>query len=172
MNVDISDFIKVVGRELDAVTKHSVTVGVMTNRMAAIGDVDKEPIPLPNDRTYSVKRLPLLLGKAGKSDKTLKQLALELDTQRGIFTRFKIRNKYNKDVTDVAELFAELVGNTDNPPPALIKQLENACRAMIRNPLLYGAYGGNSPSWAAIKGNNKFGIATGTLFGNITAHYA
>ena len=163
MKIDITDLIKTVNSEFEALEKESVTVGILDGAFAALPDY-KQHRKLPNDSSGMVVLRP----KRKKSTLKLKDLARILDSNPlfRIFSDPKITEN-NKFARQVAEQFAVM-----DKTPTDIKRLENACRAMIRNPIYQAQYQAvNDPKYIKKKGITPYGIATGTLFTNIKARF-
>lgn len=154
--------------------KQSVTVGILDDRFKSASiDWKKGIRPLASADLnsginsiglQSVNRRYVKL-KGRSKNPTLRRLAFYLDENSGIFTD-AIKNVNNADLLIVAQELAVIEKNDSN-----IKMLENASKALIKNPILRGDFGENSPKWAAKKGFNHYGIATGTFFNNIQAAY-
>lgn len=69
---------------------------------------------------------------------------------------------------DVAMVVKEMIVDM-NKSTADKRRFLNAAQAVVRNPILRGDYGQNSPQTAKIKGFNRLLIDTGTMFNNIKA---
>lgn len=168
MNIDITPLLKQVRRDLNDFERTSaVKVGIFDpNLPARQGDGSKPRARLQNSSS-AIKRLAIKR-KTDPNAIRLRELLKLLDAERGVMTKFKQSSTYSQDVKRVAAEFANLyaAGMRD---PDTIKQLLNACQAIVRNPILAGQYGGNSPRWEKYKGNNRYAIATGTTFTAIKA---
>lgn len=154
--------------------KQSVTVGILDERIKAADiDFSKGIRPLASaDIQQGVSSLGLqsvnsryVKRKGRNKNIPLRRLAFYLDEQSGVFTDAMI-NVNNADLLRVAQDLA-VIDKTDID----IRRLENASKALIKNPILRQDLGYNSPKWAAKKGFNFYGIATGTFFNNIQAAY-
>lgn len=69
---------------------------------------------------------------------------------------------------EVAIVVKEMITDM-NKSTADKRRFLNAAQAVVRNPILRGDYGQNSPQTAKIKGFNRLLIDTGTMFKNIKA---
>lgn len=99
------------------------------------------------------------------SGKTISEVSQELRARTGIniFTQ-PFFSKKNKEILDFVHAYFELcAGKTQK------KRVENLLQAIVRNPILRGDYGRNSPQTAKIKGFNRFLIDTSQLFRAITS---
>lgn len=81
------------------------------------------------------------------------------------FLRRPFKIKSNREILRFTKSFLQLFlrGETTK------KRVENLLQAIVRNPILRGEYGSNSPRTARIKGFNRRLIDTGQLFKNIKA---
>ena len=166
MKIDATDFIKQVNDSFIALEKESVTVGILDDSVAAAVPDYKQTRNLPSDSGNMIVVRP----KRGKRSKTtLKELAGYLDSTTGfsIFSDPEVRGN-NRFARQVAEQFANL-----NKSATDIKRLENACRAMIRNPIYERQYAAKyGLAYGKKKGNTPYGISTGRFFSNIKARFA
>lgn len=163
-----------VENQLLELEKQSVTVGILDDRIKAADiDFSKGIRPLASaDIQQGVSSLGLqsvnrryVKRKGRNKNIPLRRLAFYLDEQSGVFSD-AIKNVNNADLLRVAQELA--VTDKDRVD---ISRLENASKSLIKNPILRGDLGENSDSWAAKKGFNFYGIATGTFFNNIQATY-
>lgn len=108
---------------------------------------------------------PVRKASRTNSGKTVSQVSEELRARTGIniFTQPFIAKKNKEIVTFVKEYFDLCAGRTQK------RRVENLMQAIVRNPILRGDYGKNSPLTAKIKGFNRFMIDTAQLFRAITA---
>lgn len=104
----------------------------------------------------------------GTGNLTISEVSQKLRKQTGIniYTRpFKVRSvRGNKDILAFTKSFFDLcAGRTQK------RRCENLLQAIVRNPILRGDYGVNSPVTVKIKGFSRFMIDTAQLFKAITA---
>lgn len=150
-------------RDLFAIEGQHVVVGVLKT-----GTIARRPArPLrqlqltPGTVRNAVDR------KASKRKVLLTQVAEWLEEDRGLFSK-AMGKAGNKQLNELVEMFAQLAQGND---PVIQRRLENACRSIVRNPMLRREYGINSEATAKGKGFNHWGINTGTLFKAIEAKY-
>lgn len=152
-------------RELLSIGDQFVRVGVLQK-----GKPSKRP-------ARPLKRLQLTVGvqrnavdrRRNPRAAKLEEVAAYLNQQRGLFDE-ALAKAGNKELNQIAQYFADLV--LDPGAAASTKQrLENACRSIVRNPMLRKEYGENAESTAKAKGFNHWGVNTGTLFKAIEAKY-
>jgi hypothetical protein len=106
--------------------------------------------------------------RTGKgSDGTVSGVSEQLRRHTGIniFTR-PWKSEKNREIVRFAKLYIK--GLVD-PQSVTKKRIENLLQAVVRNPIIRGDYGRNSPAAAKIKGFNRFMIDTGQLVKNIKA---
>lgn len=99
------------------------------------------------------------------SGKTISDVSEDLRKKTGIniYTR-PFTSKKNSDILAFTKGFFEFcAGRTQ------ATRLENLLQAIVRNPILRGDYGRNTPVTAKIKGFNRFMIDTAQLFRGIIA---
>jgi len=109
--------------------------------------------------------------KTGKTTSNTNQSVakrLRLKYKVNIF-RKPFKNKNNSDLKRVINLmiklfFSDGIGNASSEA-----RLKNALQALVRNPILRGDYGNNSPKTVRNKGFNRFMIDTGQMFKSIKA---
>lgn len=151
---------KIQGKGLDKIIqvqldKYQVELGILKN----------EPKKLPiygQFKTYAGQQLL----RAGKQTKgTLVDVAVDLDNRYKWLRRPFIEEK-NKEVAQVVnDIVKAMNGKADR------QRVLNGMQAIIRNPILRGDYGRNSPKTAQEKGFNKLLMATGQFFKAIKARY-
>lgn len=76
-----------------------------------------------------------------------------------------------RDNMEVALTVREMIADM-NKTSADKQRFLNAAQAVVRNPILRGEYGDNSPQTQAVKGFNRLLINTGTLFENLKTRLA
>ncbi len=99
------------------------------------------------------------------SGKTIAEVSEDLRKNTGInFYSLPFKSKKNADILKFLKSFFDLCGGRGE-----VKRVENTLQAIVRNPILRGDYGKNSPATAKAKGFNRFMIDTAQLFKAITA---
>lgn len=99
------------------------------------------------------------------SGKTIAQVSKELRTNLGInFYTAPFKARKNRDILRFAKSFFLLCAGKQQR-----RQVENYLQAIVRNPILRGDYGSNSPLTAKIKGFDRLMIDTSQLFRAIRA---
>ena len=176
MKIDISGLQHALAENFEQIERETVHVGVFTSIKAASIDHKKGTRPLPNQSdTGGKQQLTRYIRRKGRqSNPKLTQVAAWVDKRRRgqMFAQFNIKAAHNADVLRVADEFAQILAEyIDQGKPTLrtVRRLENTCQALVRNPILAHRYGKNKPSTIKNKGFDAYGIATGTLFDNITA---
>lgn len=176
MKINVAPLLATLDGDFKNLEKQRLVVGVLDNRKRAAEGDSKQPLKSknyrdPNGGSFTVMSRKAKAGSRAKNPK-LKDVAAWIDRRRRgqMFAQFNIKAAHNADVARVAESFAEgfAQGLRD---PARIKRLENAGRALVRNPILRSRYGSNKASTAKEKGFNHYGMDTGTLFNNIKAEF-
>jgi len=156
MKFDI-DFINL-KKQVLKLNDQQVKIGVFSDRKAKKANRKKPLLNFYNNRKKS------RVGKNSKS--TIKEVAGYNEDNYQLFSRAtSVANQ--QDLIKVINLFADLE-KTDNK----IRQIENACQALVRNPLLRGDFGANTKEREKVKRFNLLGVDTGTLFNNIKAEYS
>lgn len=156
---------------LKKINKESVTVGIFSEKKAASIDFKKSIRTMMSaDSSQGIISTGLqgtYVRAPKKSSKniSLRKLASKLEKKRGIFSSV-LSNTNNKELVSLVQFFA-IINKTEKQ----IRQLEKACKALVRNPILLGDYNPNSKSWTKKKGFNHYGIATGTFLKNIDARF-
>lgn len=102
-------------------------------------------------------------------NKLLAEVAAILNDSHGIFDD-AIDKAGNKELIEIAQLFADLALDP-RAHESTVRRLQNACRSIVRNPILRKEYRPNAVATAVAKGFNHFGVNTGTLFKNIEAKH-
>lgn len=152
MNLKGQGLDKIIQVELD---KYQVELGILKN----------EPKKLPlygQFKTYAGQKL---LRDSKKTSGTLADVAIDLDN-RYKWLRKPFTSPNNKDVTKVVnDIVKSIQGQGDK------QRVLNGMQAVIRNPILRGEYGTNSPRTANKKGFDKLLMATGQFFKAIKARF-
>lgn len=98
------------------------------------------------------------------SDKSISDVSEAMRARVGNFYTRPFKSSKNRDILNFAKSFMELcVGKGSR------NRAKNYLQAIVRNPILRGDYGKNTPAWARIKGFNRLMIDTGQLFNAIKA---
>ncbi len=99
------------------------------------------------------------------SSKSISEVFIENQTRLGIDMLRDPLNKKNSDIVKFSTAFLKMVvGNASGT-----KRIENLLQAIIRNPILRGDYGSNTPATADAKGFNRGLIDTAQMFKAIRA---
>lgn len=154
---------RAIQRDLFAIGDQHVVVGVL-NKSA--------PAKRPARPLRQMALMPGVVRNAvdrrkSKREVKLAEVAGWLEEQRGLFSE-AMEKAGNKELSELVEAFALLAQQND---PVIIRRLENACRSIVRNPMIRREYGDNSDATAKDKGFDHWGINTGTLFKAIEAKY-
>lgn len=143
--------------------KYQIRVGILENK--------RHFAPARGDHTmnkgqkvwYNYQGLNLLKPSTFRVDGTLYGIAKQLDKSYK-WLRKPWTSKNNAAVLTVINYIVDNMNGKDAK-----QRLINAAQAVVRNPLLRGDYGKNSPKRAKEKGFNKLMFATGQFFRNIRA---
>ncbi len=163
-------------KEVQEFNSHHIRIGVLdkskTTRQA---DHSK---PLKSFQGKEASRV--MVGNKGHSTLKLSKLAEYMDGRYGVFS--KAENNFNN--ADVVRVTNELIQmfNAGDASPELIRRIESAARALVRNPIMRKDFGSNA--LATIKGGVGYNgyrtqgkgfdwpmIDTGTFFNSIKAKY-
>ncbi len=98
------------------------------------------------------------------SGKTVAEVSSRLRTNLGFNYLTEPFKKRSSDIVKFTDEFFNLAFGRSQK-----KRAENLLQAVVRNPILRGDYGNNSPLRVKIKGFNRFMIDTGQLFKNLKA---
>lgn len=159
---------------LKSIERESVTVGILNHSMKAASIDYNQGIKTETSADFQAGLDSQGLGsyerryvkrKGRNKNISLRKLGQILNKKYGLFSDV-LRNPNNRDLVAVAQLFA-----IPNKSLRDEKRLQNACIALIKNPILRRDYGRNSPYWTNKKGFDHLGIATGTFFKNIKARF-
>lgn len=141
-----------VGRELE---KYDVEVGILTDRPAA-----KWKGPVRQKYGGPANQ------QAGDADKSLKEIFSVFNAAYNLL----LGPWKNPDNDDVVKVTRELAKDLSKPGTNKQRFL-NAAQAVVRNPILRGDYGENSPQWKKTKGFSRLFINTGRMFDAIRARF-
>ncbi len=101
-----------------------------------------------------------------KSNLKMKSLARILDAEYGVFSNASLR--YSQiDLNRVIEELADSFG--DKVKPSQRRRIENACIALVRNPIMNRKFGSNSAKWEKAKGFDWTMVSTGSFLQSIEA---
>lgn len=166
INAEVKLNIKGLEESLMRLRNQRVRVGVLNKSVkSARPDFSKGITTMSSsDSSQSVQRR-YVKAKGRQSNPSLFRVAQWLDGRKQIISG-AMSLATNREVVAVGEQFAVM-----DKTPTNIKRLENAARAIVRNPILRREYNPNVKSWAKRKGFDHWGMSTGTLFKNITAVY-
>ncbi len=130
-----------------------------------VGVLEDRPHKEPGSGLKSYAGGPARKVSNQPSGKTISEVSEDLRKRTGIniYTR-PFSSKQNADILAFTKGFFEFcAGRTQ------ATRLENLLQAIVRNPILRGDYGRNTPVTAKIKGFNRFMIDTAQLFKGIIA---
>lgn len=100
-----------------------------------------------------------------ESGKTIAEVSADLRKKTGVnFYTAPFKSKQNAEILRFLRAFFDLIKGKSQK-----KRLENTLQAIVRNPIVRGDYGSNSPAVAKAKGFNRLMIDTGQLFQAIKA---
>ncbi len=100
-----------------------------------------------------------------QSDATLSEVSASVRERLGInIYQAPFSSAKNKDILNFSKSFFDLCAGRGEK-----RRVENYLQAIVRNPILRGDYGKNSPKAAKAKGFNRLLIDTGQLFKAIIA---
>lgn len=142
--------------------KYDFEVGILENKPHYAPERGTNLLDKGALKWYSYAGLHLL--KWGDNpDGTLYSVARDLD-KAFKWLRRPFTSRKNADVLNVMNsIIADLNGKPNK------QRIINGIQAIVRNPILRGDYGKNSPKTAKKKGFNKLMMATGQFFRNIKA---
>ncbi len=172
IDLDFTDLEK----QVEEFNSHHIRIGVLDkNKTARIADREK---PLKSFQGKQASRVKT--GKAGRTELKLSKLAEYMDARYGVFSKAE-SNFQNQDVVRVTNQLLALF-NAENPSSEMIRRIENAARALVRNPIMRKDFGSNA--MATIKGGVGYNghnvqgkgfdwpmVDTGTFFNSIRALY-
>jgi hypothetical protein len=142
--------------------------GVYEKYEFQVGVLLDEPYRLPFPASKGLKSYaggPARKISNKNSGQTISEVSADLRKKTGInFYLAPFSSQKNKDILEFTKSFFDLCAGR-----AEAKRCENLLQAIVRNPILRGDYGRNSPVTAKIKGFNRFMIDTAQLFQAITA---
>lgn len=161
--------------EVKKFNSHHIRIGVLDkSKTARIADREK---PLKSFQGKDASRVKT--GKAGKSDLKMTKLAEYMNTRYGVFSEAE-SHFHNQDVIRVTNELIKLFNADTNP--RMIRRIESAARALVRNPIMRKDYGSNAHSTIGggigYNGHNIHGkgfdwpmVDTGSFFNSIKAKY-
>ncbi|MCR9865560.1 hypothetical protein [Vibrio parahaemolyticus] len=163
-------------QEVKKFNSHHIRIGVLDkNQTARMADRKK---PLKSFQGKQASRVKT--GSKGKTDLKMTKLAEYMDTRYKVFTNAPEHFK-NQDVVRVTNELIKMF-DAGNQSPEMIRRIESAARALIRNPIMRKDYGSNSQ--ATIKGGTGYNghnvqgkgfdwpmVDTGSFFNSIKAQY-
>jgi hypothetical protein len=101
-----------------------------------------------------------------KSNLKMKSLAKILDAEYGVFSKASL--KYSQmDLIRVIDELSDTFGNQVNPTQQ--RRIENACIALVRNPIMRREFKSNSANWEKTKGFDWTMVSTGSFLQSIEA---
>lgn len=98
------------------------------------------------------------------SSESMSDVSESMRARVGNFYTRPFKSPKNRDILKFAQSFFEFCTGKGQS-----NRVRNYLQAIVRNPILRGDYGRNSPKWAKIKGFNRLMIDTGQLFNAIQA---
>ncbi|MHA2782593.1 hypothetical protein [Vibrio harveyi] len=155
---------------------HHIRIGVLDdNKTARRPDRNK---PLKSFQGKSASRV--MVGAKGRTNLKMTKLAEYLDERYRVFSDAE-KNFKNQDVVRVTNELVKML-NSDQVSPELIRRIESAARALIRNPIMRKDFGSNSQK--TVKGGVGYNghkvegkgfdwpmVDTGSFFNSIKAIY-
>lgn len=98
--------------------------------------------------------------------KTVAQVFIDVQTKAGIDL---LGTPFNKKGSEIVEFMHSFLSLAFKRPGMNIKRVENLLQAVVRNPIMKGDYGQNTPMTVASKGFNHLFIETSQMFQAIKA---
>lgn len=139
--------------------------GVFEKYAFQVGILQDAPHKLPGKGLKSYAGGPARKTSNKPSGMTISQVSEDLRKKTGInLYTAPFSSKKNKDILDFVKEFMQVCTGKSQP-----KRAENLLQAIVRNPILRGDYGRNTPITAKIKGFNRYLIDTAQFFKAITA---
>lgn len=151
--------------ELSEVKKEILDLNNQSVRVGILEDKKASGINWKRGMRKNKNGIKMWCKKNTSTGETLNDLLSKMEKQRGVLSK-ALSLAENKELIKVTNLFAKMEKTELD-----IKSLQNACKAIVKNPILRGDYGKNSKKWIEKKGFDKYGIATGKTFDNIGAIY-
>lgn len=156
------------GKGLDKVLegelgKYRFQVGILENKRHYLPATGDTYLTKGQNVWYNYAGLKLRKPSSYKYEGTLYSVARDMD-QKFKWLRKPFMLQGNEDVLNVLMFIVENLNGKENR-----QRIINAVQAVVRNPILRGAYGRNSAKTAKKKGFNKLLMDTGQLFKNIKA---
>lgn len=159
---------KIEGKGLDKMIegelgKYKFQVGILENKRHFLPATGDTTLTKGQNVYYSYAGLKLRKPSSFKYNGTLFSVARDMD-EAFKWLRKPFMLESNSDVLAVLKYVVDNLNGKDTR-----QRIINAVQAVVRNPILRGAYGKNSAKTAKTKGFNKLLMDTGQLFKNIKA---
>lgn len=160
MNIQGQGLDKIIEGELG---KYKFQVGILENKRHYLPAEGDTYLTKGQNVWYNYAGLKLRRPSSFKYSGTLYQVARDMDAAyKWLRKPFLLQS--NADLLSVIQFVVDNMNGKDTR-----QRLINAIQAVVRNPILRGAYGKNSARTAKKKGFNKLLMDTGQLFKNIKA---
>lgn len=143
--------------------KYRFEVGILENKRHYLPYVSDTTYTKGQNSWYNYAGLKLRRQSSFKYKGTLFSVARDMD-QAFKWLRRPFMLQSNEDLFNVLYFVVENINGKENR-----QRIINGIQAVVRNPILRGAYGRNSAKTAKKKGFNKLLMDTGQLFKNIKA---
>jgi len=148
----------------NGIEKYTFDVGVL-NDQAYIDPIRPKPGEGYKHTAFAGQKVRQKSRK--KSGSKIGQIFQDIQKTFGVnLLQDPFRNPKNKEILNFARDYVKFIFN---PKSNSIKRLENLTQAIVRNPILRGDYGQNSPLTQKIKGFNSLFIDTAQTFKSIRA---
>ncbi|MGD1455301.1 hypothetical protein [Vibrio harveyi] len=176
INLDIDIDLTNLEEKVKDFNSHHIRIGVLDdNKTTRRPDRNK---PLKSFQGKSASRV--MVGAKGRTNLKMTKLAEYLDERYRVFSDAE-KNFKNQDVVRVTNELVKML-NSDQVSPELIRRIESAARALIRNPIMRKDFGSNSQK--TVKGGVGYNghkvegkgfdwpmVDTGSFFNSIKAIY-
>ncbi|TOL82444.1 hypothetical protein CGH90_10515 [Vibrio parahaemolyticus] len=163
-------------KEVKDFNSHHIRIGVLDkSKTARMADHEK---PLKSFQGKQASRVKT--GTQGKTNLKMTKLAEYMDTRYRVFSKAESHFQ-NQDVIRVTNELIRLF-NAGSVSPEMIRRIESAARALVRNPIMRKDYGSNART--TIKGGTGYNgynvqgkgfdwpmVDTGSFFNSIKAQY-
>jgi hypothetical protein len=137
--------------------KYNFDVGVLEDKAHYLPAKGKQLKRVAGGPARRQSRTPSGMTVADVSESLRKNLGIN-------FYRAPFRSKANRDILKFTKAFFRLCAGRSEK-----RRCENLLQAIVRNPIVRGDYGNNSPVTRKIKGFDRLMIDTGQLFKAIKA---